>query len=121
MSTAEPQASAPPKDGADDTRIQEPYLNQLRKARRNVVIYLLSGVRLTGRIASFDQHFIALQGVDLQVINKDAVASIMPGPPMSAKRAPPRTGGDYAPRNPTPTPRANVVVTTRVSRRPRPI
>jgi host factor-I protein len=69
-----------------DTRIQEPYLNQLRKARRNVVIYLLSGVRLTGRIASFDQHFIALQGVDLQVINKDAIASIMPGPPQAAKR-----------------------------------
>jgi host factor-I protein len=126
MSTSEQNASAPPKDGAADTRIQEPYLNQLRKARRNVVIYLLSGVRLTGRIASFDQHFIALQGVDLQVINKDAIASIMPGPPMSAKRAPPRGAGSgnstgYVPRNPAPTPRANVVVTTRVSRRPRPI
>lgn len=120
MSTSEKKTSAPPKEAAVDARIQEPYLNQLRKARRNVVIYLLSGVRLTGRIASFDQHFIALQGVDLQVINKDAIASIMPGPPMSAKRAPPRNTG-YVPRNPTPTPSANVTVTTRVSRRPRPV
>lgn len=128
MSTAEEKTSAPPKAGAADTRIQEPYLNQLRKARRNVVIYLLSGVRLTGRIASFDQHFIALQGVDLQVINKDAIASIMPGPPMGAKRAgPPRTGavprtGGYPMRSQAPAPTANTVtVTTRVSRRPRPV
>jgi len=129
MSTPEQETSAPPKAGAADTRIQEPYLNQLRKARRNVVIYLLSGVRLTGRIASFDQHFIALQGVDLQVINKDAIASIMPGPPMGAKRAggPPRTGavprtGGYPMRNQAPAPTANTVtVTTRVSRRPRPV
>jgi hypothetical protein len=42
---------------------------------------------------------------------------------MSAKRAPPRNSGNtgYVPRNPTPTPSANVVVTTRVSRRPRTI
>lgn len=130
MSTPEQQTSAPAKPGGADTRIQEPYLNQLRKARRNVVIYLLSGVRLTGRIASFDQHFIALQGVDLQVINKDAIASIMPGPPASAKRAggppragagaPPRTGG--YPMRQAPAPTANTVtVTTRVSRRPRPV
>jgi host factor-I protein len=85
MGTPEQKASGAGAATAD-TRIQEPYLNQLRKTRRNVVIYLLSGVRLTGRIASFDQHFIALQGVDLQVINKDAIASIMPGPPQAAKR-----------------------------------
>lgn len=114
---------------AADTRIQEPYLNQLRKTRRNVVIYLLSGVRLTGRIASFDQHFIALQGVDLQVINKDAIASIMPGPPHAAKRPmggpgagrpmggpmgnrPPRSG----PPGSTPAQPHVVTVTTRRSR-----
>jgi len=104
--------------GAADPRIQEPYLNQLRKARRNVVIYLLSGVRLTGRIASFDQHFIALQGVELQVINKDAIASIMPGPPMSAKRPARPAAAAFAPRTPSATPATPhvVTVTTRRSR-----
>lgn len=92
MGTSE-QKSGTAGSGATDTRIQEPYLNQLRKTRRNVVIYLLSGVRLTGRIASFDQHFIALQGADLQVINKDAIASIMPGPPAAAKRPGPKPMG----------------------------
>ena len=100
MGTPEQKAEAAPAgSGAADPRIQEPYLNQLRKTRRNVVIYLLSGVRLTGRIASFDQHFIALQGVDLQVINKDAIASIMPGPPMAAKR-PMGPGGARPPAGP---------------------
>jgi len=108
--------------GAADGRIQEPYLNQLRKTRRNVVIYLLSGVRLTGRIASFDQHFIALQGAELQVINKDAIASIMPGPPMAAKRpGGPRPAGPGGPAhraNPAGAPAQPrvVTVTTRRSR-----
>lgn len=119
MGTSE-QKSGAAGSGATDTRIQEPYLNQLRKTRRNVVIYLLSGVRLTGRIASFDQHFIALQGADLQVINKDAIASIMPGPPMAAKRAGPRPMGPGAPAHrantaPPAQPRV-VTVTTRRSR-----
>jgi len=117
MGTPEEKAGATTAPtGAVDTRIQEPYLNQLRKARRNVVVYLLSGVRLTGRIASFDQHFVALQGVELQMINKDAIASIMPGPPMSAKR-PMRPATGYPQRAPAApaTPRV-VTVTTRRSR-----
>ncbi|HEY4371449.1 MAG TPA: RNA chaperone Hfq [Burkholderiales bacterium] len=120
MGTSE-QKSGTAGSGATDTRIQEPYLNQLRKTRRNVVIYLLSGVRLTGRIASFDQHFIALQGADLQVINKDAIASIMPGPPTAAKRPGPRPPmGQGAPMHrantaPPAQPRV-VTVTTRRSR-----
>ena len=44
MGTSEEKASAAAPTGAVDTRIQEPYLNQLRKARRNVVVYLLSEV-----------------------------------------------------------------------------
>lgn len=129
MPTSEQQAATPAalpaKAEAGDARIQEPYLNNLRKTRRNVVVYLLSGVRLTGRIASFDQHFIALQGTDLQVVNKDAIASIMPGPPMSAKRPGPgvnagygqRAGGGYPARPTTPAgPPRTVTVTTRRTR-----
>jgi len=121
MGTTEQKAGTPPTPGAADARIQEPYLNLLRKTRRTVVIYLLSGVRLTGRIASFDQHFIALQGADLQVINKDAIASIMPGPPMAAKRpGGPRPAGPGGPAHranslPPAQPRV-VTVTTRRSR-----
>jgi len=67
-------------------RIQEPYLNNLRKMRKVVVIYLVNGVKLAGRITSFDQHTVALDGHDRQVINKHAIATIMPAPPRPAVR-----------------------------------
>jgi host factor-I protein len=69
-------------------RIQEPFLNNLRKMRRTVVIYLVNGVKLAGRIASFDQHAVALEGHDKQVINKHAIATIMPAPLRPATRKP---------------------------------
>lgn len=69
-------------------RIQEPYLNNLRKIRRTVVIYLVNGVKLAGRITSFDQHTVALDGNERQVINKHAIATVMLAPPRSAARKP---------------------------------
>jgi host factor-I protein len=69
-------------------RIQEPFLNNLRKLRRTVVIYLVNGVKLAGKISSFDQHTVALEGHDKQVINKHAIATIMPAPPRPAIRKP---------------------------------
>ena len=81
-----------PSDGpvaiAPGQRIQEPYLNNLRKARKVVVIYLVNGVKLAGRVTSFDQHTVALDGNERQVINKHAIATIMPAPPWPAVRKP---------------------------------
>ena len=68
-------------------RIQEPFLNNLRKLRRTVVIYLVNGVKLAGKISSFD-HTVALEGFEKQVINKHAIATIMPAPPRPAVRKP---------------------------------
>ena len=42
--------------------IQDSFLNTARKERLSVTIYLLSGVKLTGRIRSFDKYSV----VDLQ-------------------------------------------------------
>ena len=81
----------PPTDPAPITlgqRIQEPYLNNLRKLRKVVVIYLVNGVKLAGRVTSFDQHTVALDGNERQVINKHAIATIMPAPPRPAVRKP---------------------------------
>ena len=36
--------------------IQDTFLNTARKERTNITIYLLSGVKLTGRIRSFDKY-----------------------------------------------------------------
>ena len=45
--------------GKKDT-VQDPYLNDLRKRRISVVIYLVNGVRQTGTIESFDQNAVLL-------------------------------------------------------------
>ena len=38
--------------------IQDSFLNSARKDRSNVTIYLMSGVKLTGRIKSFDKYSV---------------------------------------------------------------
>lgn len=80
----QPETESP----APGQRIQEPFLNNLRKSRKTVVIYLVNGVKLAGRIASFDQHTVALDGHEKQVINKHAIATVMPAPPRPVKRPP---------------------------------
>src|SRR5258708_12212126 len=41
--------------------IQDTFLNTARKERSNITIYLLSGVKLTGRIRSFDKYSVVLE------------------------------------------------------------
>ena len=40
--------------------IQDSFLNSARKDRVPLTIYLLSGVKLTGRIRSFDKYSVVL-------------------------------------------------------------
>jgi len=41
--------------------IQDSFLNNARKEKGVVTIYLLSGVKLTGRIKSFDKYSLVLE------------------------------------------------------------
>jgi host factor-I protein len=41
--------------------IQDSFLNTARKERLSITIYLLSGVKLTGRIRSFDKYSVVLE------------------------------------------------------------
>lgn len=38
--------------------VQATYLNDLRKQRMSVVVYLVTGVGQAGKIESFDQHAV---------------------------------------------------------------
>ena len=40
--------------------IQDSFLNTARKERHNITIYLVSGVKLTGRIRSFDKYSVVI-------------------------------------------------------------
>ncbi|HWP45203.1 MAG TPA: RNA chaperone Hfq [Blastocatellia bacterium] len=57
--------------------IQDSFLNSARKERNNVTIYLMSGVKLTGRIKSFDKYSLILEaGSQEQLIFKHAISTV---------------------------------------------
>jgi len=58
--------------------LQDNYLNQLRKDKTPVVIYLANGVRLKGTIKGFDSFVIVLKESTQQMIYKHAVSTIVP-------------------------------------------
>jgi host factor-I protein len=60
--------------------IQDSFLNTARKERSSITIYLLSGVKLTGRIRSFDKYSVVLEANGQeQLIFKHAISTIVMG------------------------------------------
>ncbi len=60
--------------------IQDSFLNTARKERSNITIYLLSGVKLTGRIRSFDKYSVVLEANGQeQLIFKHAISTVVIG------------------------------------------
>ncbi len=58
--------------------LQDLFLNQLRKEKIPVVIYLTNGVRLKGVVKGFDSFVILLKEANEQLIYKHAVSTIVP-------------------------------------------
>lgn len=58
--------------------LQDAFLNQLRKEKMPVIIYLANGVRLKGVIKGFDSFVILLKEATQQLIYKHAVSTIVP-------------------------------------------
>lgn len=62
--------------------IQDTFLNTARKDRVNLTIYLLSGVKLTGRIRSFDKYSVVLETNNQeQLIFKHAISTVVTNRP----------------------------------------
>ena len=60
--------------------IQDTFLNTARKERTSITIYLLSGVKLTGRIRSFDKYSVVLEANGQeQLIFKHAISTVVMG------------------------------------------
>ncbi len=58
--------------------IQDSFLNTARKDKVNITIYLLSGVKLTGRIRSFDKYSVVLETNNQeQLIFKHAISTVV--------------------------------------------
>jgi host factor-I protein len=57
--------------------IQDAFLNTVRREKTSVVVYLLNGAKLTGRIRSFDKFSVLLEsGSQEQLIFKHAISTI---------------------------------------------
>ena len=60
--------------------IQESFLNNARKDKTFLTIYLMSGVKLTGRIRSFDKYSVVLETNNQeQLIFKHAISTVAVG------------------------------------------
>ena len=58
--------------------IQDTFLNNARKERNSITIYLMSGVKLTGRIRSFDKYSVVLETSNQeQLIFKHAISTVV--------------------------------------------
>lgn len=77
--------------------IQDSFLNTARKDKSVITIYLLSGVKLSGRIRSFDKYSVVLDTNNQeQLIFKHAISTVvMSRPPHAVERhAEPRASAD---------------------------
>ena len=69
--------------------IQDSFLNTARKERHNITIYLVSGVKLTGRIRSFDKYSVVLDTSNQeQLIFKHAISTVVMMRPMHGHSEP---------------------------------
>src|SRR6266852_4242785 len=77
--------------------IQESFLNNARKEKGVVTIYLLSGVKLSGRIRSFDKYSLVLETNNQeQLIFKHAISTVVTVRSGHAYPAGPAVGGHTA-------------------------
>ncbi len=65
--------------------LQDTYLNQLRKDKMPVVIYLTNGVRLKGTIKGFDNFVVLLKENALSLVYKHAISTIVPEKEMEVR------------------------------------
>ena len=65
--------------------IQEAFLNNARKEKTFLTIYLMSGVKLSGRIKSFDKYSVVLETNNQeQLIFKHAISTVVVSKPFHA-------------------------------------
>ena len=71
-----------PSDKAQN--LQDTFLNQVRKQKMPVTIFLVNGVKLQGIVTWFDSFCVLLKRDDVsQLVYKHAISTIMPGQPIN--------------------------------------
>jgi host factor-I protein len=69
-----------PMESKPAQNIQDTFLNTVRKDKSPITIYLVSGVKLTGKIRSFDKYSVLLENNSQeQLIFKHAISTVVSG------------------------------------------
>lgn len=60
--------------------MQDLFLNTLRREHVHCSVFLVNGIKLVGKIESFDQYMVMLRGNDssVQAIFKHAISTVSP-------------------------------------------
>ncbi|QQN74079.1 RNA chaperone Hfq [Croceicoccus sp. YJ47] len=89
---APPAPPAPPKPAKKSAakgsqNLQDLFLNQLRRSKTPVTMFLVKGVKLQGIVTWFDNFSILLRrDGQSQLVYKHAISTIMPTVPMDAEQ-----------------------------------
>lgn len=68
---------------ADKQNLQDAFLNNVRKSKTSVTIFLVNGVKLQGVITWFDNFCVLLRrDGQSQLVYKHAISTIMPSQPV---------------------------------------
>ncbi len=62
--------------------LQDPFLNELRKEKMPVSIFLVNGIKLHGVVDAFDQYVVMLKNSITQMVYKHAISTIVPSKPV---------------------------------------
>jgi host factor-I protein len=58
--------------------LQDPFLNQLRKEKISVSVFLVNGIKLHGIVDAFDQYVVMLKNSVTQMVYKHAISTVVP-------------------------------------------
>ncbi len=62
--------------------LQDVFLNQMRKEKIPVTMYLVNGARISGTIKGFDNFVILMKQENQQLVYKHAISTIIPERPI---------------------------------------
>lgn len=79
--------AAAPKSGGKQAKLQDAFLNLLRRNKTTVTVFLVKGVKLQGIVTWFDNFSLLLRrDGQSQLVYKHAISTIMSGQPVDAEQ-----------------------------------
>jgi host factor-I protein len=89
--------------------IQDSFLNNARKEKMIITIYLVGGVRLNGRIKSFDKYSLILEANNQEhLVFKHAISTVATGRQAHSAAASSANSGGTAPQDGSGDPPENI-------------